>query len=82
MSNLINKPCEDGRRERKFRITQVKFDTDGDKALAKNLAKKYVGKCFLAESQEDADQRAADIVSDAPGWCVFSIDFKPCKKED
>jgi hypothetical protein len=80
--NLINKPNEDGRRERKFRITQVEFDTDGDKALAKRLTKKYVGKCFLAESQKDADERAADIVSDASNWCVFSIDFVPCKKGD
>jgi len=80
--STINKPSEDGRCERKFRITQVEFDTDGNKALAKRLAKEYTGACFLAESQEDADARAANIVSDASGWCVFSIDFVPCKKED
>ena len=80
--STINKPSEDGRHERKFRITSVEFDTDGNKALAKRLAREYTGACFLATDEHDADQRAADIVSDASGWCVLSVGFVPCKKED
>jgi len=59
----------------KFKITEVEFDTDGDKKLAKKLAKEYVGKEFEADDFEDADARAADIVSDMSGFCIFSIDF-------
>lgn len=60
----------------KFRITKVEFDTDGNKALAKRLAKQYTGQLFEADDEEDANARAADIVSDASGWCIFNIDYE------
>lgn len=73
--DTINKR-EDGAPQKKYRITEVIFDTDGNKALAKSLAKKYVGKFFLATDWDDADSRAADIVSDASGWCILNINFE------
>ena len=60
----------------KFIITSIKFDTDGDKKLAKKLEKEYVGKTFEAVDEEDADARGADIISDQSGWCIFSLNFK------
>jgi hypothetical protein len=61
----------------KFKVTKVKFDTDSNKKLAANLAKKYKGWVFEADDAEDADARAADILSDASGWCVFEVAFEP-----
>jgi len=63
----------------KFKVVGVKFDTDGDKALAKKLAKKYTGWVFEAESDQDADERAADIVSDDSGFCVYHVGYEPVK---
>ena len=60
----------------KFRVTEVEFDTDGDKALAKKLAKKYRGWEFEADDDADADERAADIVSDDSGLCVFHVGYE------
>jgi hypothetical protein len=59
----------------KFKVTAIKFDTDGDKALAKKLAKEWIGKTFEADDMADADARGADIISDASGWCIFELDF-------
>jgi hypothetical protein len=59
----------------KFKITSIKFDTDGNKSLAKKLAKEWVGKIFEADDEDDANARCADIVSDESGWCIFEMDF-------
>jgi hypothetical protein len=77
----LNKNREDGKAQRKYRITKVEFDTGGNKALAKRLAKEYVGSIFLADNDHDADERAADIVSDASGWCVFHVGYEPCNSK-
>jgi len=58
-----------------FRITSIEFDTDGDKKLAKSLAKEWIGKTFIADDEEDANARGADIISDESGWCIFSLNF-------
>lgn len=63
----------------KFRITEVEFDTDGDKKLAKKLQKQYVGQTFEAEDETDADMCGADYVSDISGFCVFSLNFEKVK---
>lgn len=60
----------------KFIITEIEFDTDEDKKLAKKLQKEWVGKTFEAKNQADADQRGADIISDQCGWCILSLNFK------
>lgn len=62
-----------------FKVTDVKFDTDGDKKLAAKLAKMYKGWVFEAEDEADADERAADILSDHTGWCVFHVAYEPNK---
>jgi hypothetical protein len=84
MNNVycLNKPREDGKHQERFRITSVVFDTDGKKALAKKLAKRYTGNHFLADNKHDADERAADIVSNASGWCVFNVTFEPYTPEN
>jgi len=61
----------------KFKVTSVKFDTDGDKKLAASLAKKYKGWEFEADDEADADARAADLVSDDSGFCVFEVGYEP-----
>jgi hypothetical protein len=61
----------------KFKVTSVKFDTDGDKKLAAKLAKQYKGWEFEADDDHDADERAADILSDRTGWCVSHVGYKP-----
>jgi len=61
----------------KFKVTAIKFDTDGDEKLAKKLETEWIGKVFEADDAEDADVRGADIVSDESGWCIFSLDFIP-----
>ena len=63
----------------KFRITTIEFDTDGNKSLAKRLAKEYVGTYFEASSEADADARAANIISDKSGWCIFNITYEAQK---
>ena len=65
----------------KFKVTHVEFDTDGDKALAKKLAKKYTGWVFEAESEEHANVRAADIVSDDSGFCAYHVGYEPVKED-
>jgi len=60
-----------------FKVTAIKFDTDGDKELAKELEKEWISKTFEADDAEDADARGADIVSDESGFCIFSLDFAP-----
>jgi hypothetical protein len=65
----------------KFIVTSIKFDTDGDKKLAKKLQKEWIGKTFEADNWEDANQRGADIISDQCGWCIFSLNFKREKDE-
>ena len=57
------------------RITSASFDTDGDKKLAANLAKKTVGQLYdvVHEPDEDPMDLLADTVSDHTGWCIFSI---------
>jgi hypothetical protein len=60
----------------KFKVIAIKFDTDGDKKLAAELAKKYKGWVFEADDAEDADARAADIVSDDSGFCVFHVGYE------
>jgi hypothetical protein len=59
----------------KFIITDIEFDTDGDKKQARKL-QKWVGKPFEADSLEDANQRGADIISDQCGFCIISLNFK------
>jgi len=61
----------------RFKVTSVKFDTDGDKKLAAKLAKQYKGWEFEADDMHDADERAADIVSDDSGYCVFEVGYEP-----
>ena len=63
-----------------FIVIDIKFDTDGDKKLAKKLQKEWVGKTFEANDTEEAYVYGADIISDKSGWCIFSLDFKE-KKE-
>jgi hypothetical protein len=63
-----------------FRITEIDFDTDGDRKLAKKLAKEWVGKVFEAEDVEDADMNGADIISDESGWCINGFDFVAFKE--
>lgn len=60
----------------KFVVTDIQFDTDGDKEQAKKLRKEWIGKTFEANDMFDANQRGADIISDQCGWCIFSLDFK------
>lgn len=60
----------------KFKVTDVEFDTDANKALAKKLARKYLGWEFEADDEEDANERAADIVSDDSGFCVFHVGYE------
>ncbi len=58
-----------------IKITSVSFDTDGNKKLARSLAKETVGKSYEVEHEADEDplDLLADTVSDHTGWCVFSI---------
>lgn len=60
----------------KFKVTDVEFDTDGDKALNKSLKKKYIGWVFEADNEEDAGERVLDIVSDDSCFCIFHISYK------
>lgn len=60
----------------KFIVTNIQFDTDGNKKLAEELEKEWVGKTFEAEDLGDADARGADIISDQCGWCILSLNFK------
>lgn len=58
-----------------IRITAIDFDTDGDKKLAKSLAKETVGKLFEVEHDEDQDpfDLLSDVISDHTGWCINSV---------
>lgn len=58
-----------------IRITAIDFDTDGNKKLAKKLAKENIGKLFEVEHDEDEDpfDLLSDVVSDVTGWCMFSL---------
>jgi len=59
----------------RFKITAIKFDTDGDKEQANEIEKEWIGRTFEADSPEDADARGADIISDTSGWCINSLAF-------
>lgn len=56
-----------------IRVTAIDFDTDGNKRLAKKLAKETIGKTFdigVIDDDEDPMDFLADAVSDSTGWCV------------
>jgi inosine/xanthosine triphosphate pyrophosphatase family protein len=63
-----------------FKVTAIKFDTDGDKKLAKRLEREWIGKTFEANDADDADACGADIISDESGFCIFSLEFIPNTK--
>jgi hypothetical protein len=58
-----------------IRITNVDFDTDGNKSLAKYLRADAIGKTIEIEHKEDEDPMdlLPDAVSDKTGWCIFNI---------
>jgi len=56
---------------RKFQAFNIKYDTDGERI--RGLPKTVT---FEAKNLEEAQERCADKVSDATGWCVFSLDVK------
>lgn len=63
-----------------FKITRIVFDTDGNAPTAKNLARKYTGKSFIAHSVRDARERGSNIVSDVSGWLVKELSFERVKE--
>ncbi len=65
---------------RKYKIAQVNFDTDGNKRLAKELSKEYVGKTLEVNddelSEDEAQEDVMNAVSDQSGWCIFGIELE------
>ena len=65
---------------RTYKVNKVVFDTDGDHKLAGELLQQYVGTTVNVEddelSEEEAQDRAMDSVTEESGWCILGIEFE------
>lgn len=70
---------QEGIEEKKFRITDIDFDTDGDEEEAQRLKDEWIGKEFKAVDNDDAYANGADIISSESGWLVNSFECEEIK---
>lgn len=66
----------------KIKVLDVKFDTDGDKKLAKNLKEKFVGQVLSieAEDENEAEDQAIEHMTNETGFCIFGANIDVLEK--
>jgi hypothetical protein len=59
-----------------IKVTNIQFDTDGNKSLNKSLRNQYKEMYFIVDDDFDPEEEIADAVSDQTGFCIFKCEFE------
>jgi len=61
----------------KYRVHNIKWDTDGDEALAAELPKELI--VNVEEGMDEAADEAVNAASDMQGFCIITADVEEVK---
>lgn len=64
------------KRKYKILITDIQWDTDGDKRLFKKLPQKIEWEGEIDEEEDDIDEVIGDAISDQTGFCHYGFHYE------